>query len=76
MSRIDDLIQEFGGLTEEEKTAFARAIMPSIAEIFRKDPGKRIQEMMPFCADAMKSWGVDIRTMMKKMMDGMDTGGK
>lgn len=41
--------------------------MPSFREIFRKNPEKMMAGMMPFCADMMKSCGMDMQGMMKMM---------
>ena len=64
---IEDLKHKFDSLGDEEKIEFMKLIMPSFREIFRKNPGKMMVEMMPFCADMMKSCGMDMQGMMKIM---------
>jgi predicted FMN-binding regulatory protein PaiB len=68
---MQNLLDQFRALTEEEKLAFMKEAMPSMAEIFANDPQKMMAEMMPFCMNMMKSKGMDMdkmRSMMKAMM--------
>ena len=68
---MEDLLKQFKALSNEEKLAFMKEAMPSMAEIFANDPQKMMGEMMPFCMNMMRSKGMDmdkIRSMMKNMM--------
>ena len=68
---MDELLKQFKALSDEEKLAFMREAMPSMADIFANDPQKMMSEMMPFCMNMMKSKGMDMdrmRSMMKNMM--------
>jgi predicted FMN-binding regulatory protein PaiB len=68
---MEELLKQFKALSKEEKLAFMKEAMPSMAEIFAKDPQKMMAEMMPFCMNMMKSKGMDMdrmRSMMKNMM--------
>ena len=68
---MENLLDQFKALTNEEKLAFMKEAMPYMAEIFTNDPQKMMAEMMPFCMNMMKSKGMDMekmRSMMKSMM--------
>jgi hypothetical protein len=68
---MQNLLNQFKALTDEEKLAFMKEAMPYMAEIFRNEPQKMMAEMMPFCMNMMKSKGMDMdrmRAMMKSMM--------
>ncbi len=68
---MQDLLNQFKALTDEEKLAFMKEAMSAMAEIFRNDPQKMMNEMMPVCMNVMKSKGMDMglmRNMMKNMM--------
>jgi hypothetical protein len=68
---MEELLKQFKALSKEEKLAFMKEAMPSMADIFAKDPQKMMAEMMPFCMNMMKSKGMDMdrmRSMMKNMM--------
>ena len=68
---LEELLKQFKALSDEEKLAFMKEGMPSMADIFAKDPQKMMSEMMPFCMNMMKSKGMDMdrmRSMMKNMM--------
>ncbi len=68
---MEELLKQFKALSNEEKLAFMKEAMPSMADIFAKDPQKMMAEMMPFCMNMMKSKGMDMdrmRSMMKNMM--------
>jgi hypothetical protein len=68
---MEELLKQFKALSNEEKLAFMKEAMPSMAEIFANDPQKMMSEMMPFCMNMMKSKGMDMdrmRAMMKNMM--------
>ncbi len=69
---LEDLKNKFDNLRDKEKIEFMKLIMPSIREIFTRNPEKMMAEMMPFCGEMMKSCGMDMQAMMKMM--GM--GGK
>ena len=71
MEKIEKLVNDFKALTNDEKSAFMKEVMPSMAEIFANDPQKMMSEMMPFCMNMMRSKGMDMdrmRSMMKNMM--------
>jgi len=79
---MENLLNQFKALTNEEKFAFMKEAMPHMAEIFKSDPQKMMTEMvpvcmnmmsqmMPFCMNMMKSKGMDMEkmhSMMKNMM--------
>lgn len=68
---MEELLKQFKALSNEEKLAFMKEAMPSMAEIFANDPQKMMSEMMPFCMNMMRSRGMDMdrmRSMMKSMM--------
>jgi hypothetical protein len=68
---MQNLLNQFKALTDEEKLAFMKEAMPYMAEIFKNEPQKMMAEMMPFCMNMMKSKGMDMdrmRAMMKSMM--------
>jgi len=47
MEKIEELVNDFKALSNEEKLAFMKEAMPSMAEIFANDPQKMMSEMMP-----------------------------
>ena len=68
---MQNLLNQFKALTNEEKLAFMKEAMPYMAEIFANDPQKMMAEMMPFCMNMMKSKSMDMdrmRSMMKAMI--------
>ncbi len=67
MATTDELKEKFMGLTDEEKIAFIKSVMPSICEIFSKSPQKMMADMMPMCQEMMKSCNMDMQGMMKMM---------
>jgi len=80
---MENLLNQFKALSNEEKVAFIKEAMPHMAEIFKGDPQKMMSEMMPvcmnmmsqmmpFCMNMMKSKGMDpdiMRAMMKNMTE-------
>jgi hypothetical protein len=74
MTITDELKDNFNKLTDEEKIAFTKSVMPSFCEIFSKNPQNMMTEMMPFCGEMMKSCNMDMQGMMK-MMGMMGTTG-
>jgi hypothetical protein len=70
---MQDLLNQFKALTDDQKLNFMKEAMPLMAEIFQKDPQKMMAEMMPFCMNMMRSKGMDMQSMMKMMgrMGGM-----
>ncbi len=69
---MEDLLNQFKKLTDDEKVAFMKEAMTDMTEIFAKDPQKMMAEMMPVCMTMMKSKGMDMdrmRSMMKGMME-------
>jgi hypothetical protein len=72
MEKMEKLVNDFKALSNEEKLAFMKEVMPSMAEIFAKDPQKMMSDMMPFCMNMMRSRGMDMdrmRSVMKNMME-------
>ncbi len=67
MAAIEELKDGFNRLTDEDKIAFMKSVMPSFCQIFAGDPQKMMSEMMPFCRDMMKSCNMDMQGMMKMM---------
>jgi len=68
---MENLLNQFKALTNDQKLAFMKEAMPLMAELFQNDPHKMMAEMMPFCMNMMKSKGMDMdrmRSMMKAMM--------
>lgn len=68
---MQNLLNQFKALTDEQKLAFMKEAMPYMAEIFKNEPQKMMAEMMPFCMNMMRSKGMDMnkmRSMMKNMM--------
>ena len=70
----EELKDQFSRLTDEEKVAFMKSVMPSFCEIFSKNPEKMMAEMMPLCREMMKACNMDMQGMMKMMeMMGKDS---
>jgi len=67
MTMADELKDKFSRLTDEEKIAFMKSVMPSFCEIFSKNPQKMMTEMMPLCREMMGACNMDIQGMMKMM---------
>ncbi|MCF8049721.1 MAG: hypothetical protein K9L59_00675 [Desulfobacterales bacterium] len=68
---MQQLLNQFKALTDDEKLAFMKEAMPHMAEIFQSDPQKMMAEMMPVCMKVMSSRGMNMdmmRAMMKNMM--------
>jgi hypothetical protein len=68
---MQDLLNRFKALTNDEKIAFMKEAMPYMAEIFENDPQKMMAEIMPVCMNMMKSKGMNVdkmHAMMKSMM--------
>ena len=75
MTTTDELKDKFSRLTDEEKLAFMKSVLPSFCATFARNPEKMIPEMMPICRDMMKSCHMDMQGMMKMMsMMGMMGG--
>lgn len=68
---MQNLLDQFKSLSDDEKLAFMKAAMADMAEIFKNDPQKMMAEMMPVCMNMMKSKGMDMETMMRTMMKNM-----
>ncbi len=75
MSRVDELKDNFSKLTDEEKLAFMKSLMPAFRELFTRNPQKMMAEMMPVCQEIMKSCTMDMQGMMN-MMSGVMGGSK
>lgn len=73
MATAKELKEEFDKLTDEEKTAFMKSVMPSFCQGFGMNPEK----MMPFCKEVMKSFDMDMPGMMRmmRMMSMVGTAG-
>jgi hypothetical protein len=67
MTMADELKDKFSRLTDEEKIAFMKSVMPSFCEIFCKNPQKMRSEMMPLCREMMEACNMDMQGMMKMM---------
>ena len=68
---MENLLNQFKALSEDEKIAFMKEAMAEMAEIFKNDPRKMMAQVMPVCMNMMRSKGMDMdrmRTMMKNMM--------
>lgn len=63
----DELAKTFEQLSESEKLAAVKQIMPSICELFRKDPQRMMVEMMPLCREMMQECDFDPQMMMQMM---------
>ncbi len=64
---IEELQDKFDGLSDEEKIVFLKSIMPSLCELFSKNHGEMMKEVMPLCMDIMKSCNMDMQGIMKMM---------
>ncbi|NLC70411.1 MAG: hypothetical protein GX751_03505 [Desulfuromonadaceae bacterium] len=65
---IEELASHFQKLSEMEKIAFFKAVMPSLCELFKKDPQRMMSEMMPLCREMMQGCSGDMFRMMQQMM--------
>jgi len=68
---MQNLLNRFKALADNEKIDFMKEAMPLMAEVFGKDPQKMMAEMMPICMNMMTSRGMDMdrmRAMIKNMM--------
>lgn len=63
----EELTQYYMALTDDQKLSFLKNIMPSVRELFERDPQRMMCEMMPYCGEMMKGCGMDMREMMTKM---------
>lgn len=68
---VEKLTREFEALTEPQKLSFLKNIMPSVRELFEKDPQRMMAEMMPLCREMMQGCGMDMREMMMMETTGM-----
>ena len=68
---VEKLTREFEALTEPQKLSFLKSIMPSVRELFEKDPQRMMAEMMPLCREMMQGCGMDMREMMMMETTGM-----
>jgi len=64
---LDELVQEFNQLSEEEQKSFLTRIMPAVRRLFLNDPRRMMEEMMPFCQEMMSKPGCDMSGMMEMM---------
>lgn len=69
--KVDELVEAFKELSEDDQLAMVKKIMPSVCGMFQKNPQKMMAEMMPLCSDMMQGCGMD----MGKMMNMMGTMG-
>lgn len=68
---MQHVLDQFKALSDEDKLTFMKQAMPIMAEVFGKDPGKMMAEMMPVCMSMMRPGGMDpgkMRNMMMGMM--------
>jgi len=68
---MQNLLNQFKALTDDEKLAFMKEAMADMAEIFKNDPQKMMAQMMPVCMNMMKSKGMNMEVMMRSMMETM-----
>lgn len=68
---LDDLVQEFNQLSEEEQRSFLTRIMPAVRRLFINDPRRMMDEMMPFCQEMMSEPGCDMNGMMEMLRSSM-----
>ena len=71
---IDELAKTFEQLSETEKLAAFKQIMPSVCELFRKDPQRMMTEMMPLCREMMQGCDFDPQMMMQMMAKMKQSG--
>ncbi len=64
---VEELIEKFKTLSDEDKLNFFKAVMPSMKEILCRDPKAMMQEMMSACSQMMSGCGMDMNEMMKMM---------
>ncbi|AEH61534.1 hypothetical protein Mzhil_1699 [Methanosalsum zhilinae DSM 4017] len=62
---MNDLKEKFEALSDEGKVEFFKSIMPSMCEIFKKDPQGMMKEMMPFCREMQSMNMPEMMEMMK-----------
>lgn len=67
---MENLLDQFKALPDDQKLAFMKEAMPLMAEIFGNNPQKMMTEMMPICMNLMKSKGMNMDRM-REMMQGM-----
>lgn len=68
---MQNLLDQFKSLSDDDKLAFMKVAMADMAEIFKNDSQKMMAEMMPVCMNVMKSKGMDMEGMMRSMMKNM-----
>ena len=59
MPTTDELKDKFSKLTDEEKVAFMKSVMPSFCEIFSKNPEMMMAELMPLCLDIIRGFSLN-----------------
>ena len=64
---VEELVSAFARLQEDEQLALFKRIMPSVCELFKKDPQRMMVEMMPLCREMMQGCGIDPQMMMSMM---------
>lgn len=69
---LDELVQEFNQLSEEEQRSFLTRIMPAVRILFLNDPSM-IEEIMPFCQEMMSKLGCDMSGMMEMPCSSVKT---
>ncbi len=67
--KVEELVSAFEQLKEDEQLMLFKRIMPSMCELFKKDPQRMMSEMMPHCREMMQGCGMDpqMMSMMAKM---------
>ncbi|MCX7749121.1 MAG: hypothetical protein N2645_19850 [Clostridia bacterium] len=65
---MESIKSEFDRLSDDEKLDFFKMIMPAMCRIFKQNPQKIMEDMMPYCKEVMKDCNLD----MSKMIDVMN----
>ncbi len=65
---MEELKKQFSNLSEEDKLAFCQEIMPEICQMFKKNPQKMMQEMIPIIKELIEKEELDIMQLMGMMM--------
>jgi hypothetical protein len=68
---IEELNSHFQQLSDTEKLALFKAIMPTLCALFKDDPQRMMSEMMPLCREMMQGCPGDMSQMMQQMIAKM-----
>lgn len=66
---MEELKTRFKALSEEEKVEFMKAVMPDMYALFRSNPQRMMQELMPLCREMMPGFQMDANRMMQMMFN-------